>query len=71
MGVSRGFQGRRKGRDKLSLTEYKGGDRRNLTVGERGGGCQNITEPRGGGETGNLKLNFSDRLSSQVITNGL
>ena len=71
MGVSRGFQGRRKGRDKLSLTEYKGGDRRNLTVGERGGGCQNITEPRGGGGTGNLKLNFSDRLSSQVITNGL
>ena len=48
LGVSRGFQGRRKGRDKLSLTEYKGGDRRNLTAGERGG-CQNITEPRGGG----------------------
>ena len=73
MGVSRGFQGRRKGRDKLSLTEYKGGDRRNLTVGERGGGVVRILQSLGGGggETGNLKLNFSDRLSSQVITNGL
>ena len=72
MGVSCGFQGGRKGRDKLSLTECKGGDRRNLTAGETGG-CQNITEPRGGGrgETGKFKLNFSDRLSSQVITNGL
>ena len=30
----------------------------------KGGGCQNITEPRGGGETGKFKLNFSDRLSS-------
>ena len=72
MGVSRGFQGRRKGRDKLSLTEYKGGDRRNLTVGERGGGLSEYYRASGGGgETGNLKLNFSDRLSSQVITNGL
>ena len=70
MGVSRGFQGRRKGRDKLSLTEYKGGDRRNLTVGERGGGLSEYYRASGGGGTGNLKLNFSDRLS-QVITNGL
>ena len=54
LGVSRGFQGGRKGRDKLSLTECKGGDRRDLTAGERGGGgCQNITEP-GGGEQVNL-----------------
>ena len=48
LGVSRGFQGGRKGRDKLSLTECKGGDRRDLTAGERGGVCQNITEPGGG-----------------------
>ena len=53
LGVSRGFQGGRKGRDKLSLTECKGGDRRDLTAGERGGVCQNITEP-GGGEQVNL-----------------
>ena len=71
LGVSCGFQGGRKGRDKLSLTQCKGGDRRNLTAGERGG-FQNITEPgKGGGETDKFKLNFSDRLSSQVITNGL
>ena len=38
LGVSRGFQVGREGRDKLSLTECKGGDRRNLTAGEKGGG---------------------------------
>ena len=55
LGVSRGFQVGREGRDKLSLTECKGGDRRNLTAGEKGGGfCQNITEPRGGGKQVNL-----------------
>ena len=53
MGVSCGFQGGRKGRDKLSLTECKGGDRRNLTAGERGG-FQNITEPGGGRKQVNL-----------------
>ena len=71
LGVSCGFQGGRKGRDKLSLTECKGGDRRNLTAGERGGGLSEYYRAWGGGETGKFKLNFSDRLSSQVITNGL
>ena len=32
----------------------KEGDRRNLTASKRGGGCQNTTEPRGGGEQANL-----------------
>ena len=47
MWCSRGEEGA----GKLSLTECKGGDRRNLTAGKTGG-CQNITEPRGG-EGGN------------------
>ena len=49
LGVSRSFQGGSEGRDKLSLTECKGGDHWNLTAGERGG-SQNITEPWGGGK---------------------
>ena len=42
------------------------GDRRNLTASKRwrGGGCQNTTEPGGGGETDKFKLNFSDPLPS-------
>ena len=65
------FKGGGKGRDKLSLTECKGGDRRNLTAGEREGGLSEYYRASGGGGTGKFKLNFSDRLSSQVITNGL
>ena len=49
LGVSCGFQGGRKGRDKLSLTECKGGDRRNLIAGERGGGVVRILQSLGGG----------------------
>ena len=73
MGVSRGFQVGREGRDKLSLTECKGGDRRNLTAGEKEGGVlsEYYRASGGGGETGKFKLNFSDRPSSQVIKNGL
>ena len=41
----------REGRDKLSLTECKGGDRRNLTAGEKGGGggFVRILQSLGGG----------------------
>ena len=49
LGVSRGFQGGRKGRDKLLLTECKEGDRRNLTAGDGGGGVVRILQSLGGG----------------------
>ena len=49
LGVSCGFQGGRKGRDKLSLTECKGGDRRNLTAGEREGLSEYYRASQGGG----------------------
>ena len=49
LGVSCGFQGGRKGRDKLSLTECKGGDRRNLTAGDGGGGLSEYYRAWGGG----------------------
>ena len=56
LGVSRGFQGGRKGRDKLSLTECKGGDRRDLTAGERGGVVR-ILQSLGGGGGKQVNLN--------------
>ena len=49
LGVSRGFQVGREGRDKLSLTECKGGDHRNFTAGERGGGLSEYYRASGGG----------------------
>ena len=49
LGVSCGFQGGRKGRDKLSLTECKGGDHRNLTAGEWGGVVRILQSLGGGG----------------------
>ena len=55
LGVSCGFQGGRKGRDKLSLTECKGGDHRNLTAGEWGGVVR-ILQSLGGGKQVNLNL---------------
>ena len=56
LGVSCGFQGGRKGRDKLSLTECKGGDRRDLTAGERGGVVR-ILQSLGGGGGKQVNLN--------------
>ena len=54
LGVSRGFQVGREGRDKLSLTECKGGDRRNFTAGERGGVVRILQSLGGGGKQVNL-----------------